>query len=181
MKKDSPLLKEIQALVAANELEAAIQLLLHQYGDRELLLMLSSQYYSIKEGLQQGLTDYAESQKQLNLIRTSLLQFVKKHLDTPAQSTDDAVVVKDNYKQSIARLCILQLLYKDSPNEGLSITELYKQSKVKSRRYIATSILELESCSFVERNKKDKIILWKLTAAGLQLAEELKHSILFDT
>jgi hypothetical protein len=39
---DSPLLQEIQALVATNEREAAIQLLLQQYGDKGPLLVLSS-------------------------------------------------------------------------------------------------------------------------------------------
>ncbi|MCG8326978.1 MAG: hypothetical protein MI974_04790 [Chitinophagales bacterium] len=176
--------KQIQELVAQDELEAAIKLLASYFENNKRLddiLMQSAQYHAYQKGLRNGLISFAEVQQQLNYLRSNILSFIREEQASTPSIDNIQKEIQSDYKHAIAKVCTIRLLshhiYMES---GLSITSLQKHSRVKNRKYIATTIRELEAYGFVIKNgnDRDENTLYKLTETGIKLADEFDNSIL---
>lgn len=83
-------------------------------------------------------------------------------------------------KQSIARACVLFILSNNrhQPN-GLTISDIFAQSKTRSRKNVFQSIQEMEDSKLIIRQKNGKTVNWKLTEEGERLADEMRESVIF--
>jgi len=85
---------------------------------------------------------------------------------------------KSQYKLALARMSTMYILSKK--DTGLSISEIFKISKTKNRKYIHQAISEMEYAAMIIREKKGKNIYWKLSEKGEKFAEQIGDSIIME-
>lgn len=176
----SELEAKIKQLIAIDEIESAIGLLLTHFQNNkklEEIILLSGIYHSLMKDMAKGTIDYVEVQKTLNKLRASILDFMKKYVESANATT---IAIENHYRLSFTKICILWILYleKDNP-PTLNVSKIQAKSKIKNRKHIADSIYEMEKHNLVSKQKVETIICWKLTEKGVALAQEFEDSLLF--
>ncbi len=179
--------QSIRTLIAEDQLPAAIDMLLKNVRagvHYDALILQSSKLNGIRKAVLEGRINYEEEQKQLNQLRTALVDLIgrlqEEDLQVP-RLIQDPEMIYENYWQSLTRVTILWILVQEPHLEdGLTISELYTFSKVDKRKYIVQVLNELRDSTNIETYRKDKLLYWKLTSNGKVLAEELLESAVFD-
>lgn len=86
--------------------------------------------------------------------------------------------IENQLRYSLARICVLSILHKaNKHNHGFSVSEIFKSSKLTSRKKVFESIREMEISGLVERNKTGNNTSWRLSKKGEEIAKEF-HEIL---
>lgn len=176
----SELETKIEHLIAIDDMESAIALLLLHFQDQtqlEELIILSGIYHSLRKDMHKGIVAYEEVQRVLNQLRISILEFTKRAAALPLQQPQ---TITESYFLSLARLTILWLLQPSAAETpAFSLSEIHQQSGIKSRKYIANTIYEMEQYDLVEKFKAENITYWKLAEKGVELLQEMKSSLIF--
>lgn len=175
--------KQINNLIAKDEIEAAIALLSQYYQNNERLkaiVLQSGRFHALKKDQINGVIDYATVQQYLNQLRSNILDFVKSQQGVPLpEDNPENKAGKgkpggiEPYRASLARVAVLLILEQGHEGrEGLAITEIHKATQLKSRKYIVAALQEMEANGWVEKNKIGRMSFWKLSEQGSKLARE---------
>lgn len=183
----SELQLKTRTLIAEGQLRQAIKGLIENVKPEEYhnpLILQLAKMQSAKTAALEGRIDHQEEQKQLNQIRSFVLntvdQLKEKDLRQPGNHQNQQSVT-DVFEQSIARITVIWVLFQDQYLEtGLSIKEVYAFSKLEKRKYIVQVLNELQNTGRIEKYKKNSVIYWKLTSSGSVLAKKVLESVIFD-
>jgi len=178
---------KIRALVAADELKKAIDLLVTYFEDNPKLdeiIIKSGNYNALKKDQRLNIVSHEEVQRNFNKLRLSILEFVRLEKENQILQKNTSERQNKRYdslfKHSLARLCVLCILKTEAIQDGLTIKKIQEKSKTKSRMWIVKSIHEMVEYGLVERLEPGKFVHWRLTKKGLVLAEQMKDSLLFE-
>ena len=180
--------KQINNLIAKDEIEAAIALLSQYYQNNERLkaiVLQSGRFHALKKDQINGVIDYATVQQYLNQLRSNILDFVKSQQGVPLpedkpgnSATGGEVDIKSQYRASLARAAVLLILKQGHDGrEGMTITEIHKAAQLKGRKYIVGALQEMEENDWAEKNKIGRMSFWKLSEEGSKLAREFGQSL----
>lgn len=171
---------KIKQLIAADEIEAAIELLLiHFQNSKQLddIVLLSGSYNALKKEVAKGTIGSIEVQKTLNKLRANIVDFITKQAKVAPFATQS---IENQYRLSLVRISILWVLYQEKhESPSLNITKIQALSQLKNRKHIADAIYEMEKYNLVRKEKVETIICWSLTEKGVALAQEFENSLLF--
>lgn len=178
---------QIINLIAKDEMEAAIALLSKHFSGNEKLkaiVLQSGRFHSLKKDQANGVVDYATVQQTLNQLRANILDFMSSVRAAQAQEADAHPTAEkpgatDQFRPALARVAVLLLLNRvEKDQEGLTITEIYEASRIKSRKFIFEAVKEMEDYDLLEKQKKGRLNYWKLSGRGSKLAIEFEQSLL---
>ena len=113
--------------------------------------------------------------------RDALFLRITKEIDrvlSLADSVDKEKITESNDQNplhdlylSMARVSILILFYKNINGNGLSISEIHKQSSITKRKDIVSIIFEMQQAEVIDKTKIDNVNHFRLNRNGIKLIE----------
>jgi hypothetical protein len=179
---------KVKNSIAAGELGEAIKTALEffRYDERAYeLIGLSRRYHAVEAERRKGGIDYEEAQKTGNQLTTDLLGILRLEreertlLTTDNQNNESKPSAFSQLPLSMASICILLVLNKiENQATGLSISQIYRLTKVKSRKNVYITLQEMVKEQVIEKTKIGTTIHWKLAEKGKQMAAEVEMALL---
>lgn len=174
---------QVVHLVASDNIEAAIELLLLHFQEHERIkqvVLFSSQYHALQKDKSMGVIEWEEEQRRLNQLRINLLEFIKQEVKV-ITNVIDPKQTEAHYLLSLARIAVLSIINNPAYDATqCTISNVYKWSGIKSRKYIAAALYEMERDELAEKFKVGKTTCWKLTKKGKSMARTVEKSVLFQ-
>lgn len=171
-----PELKDlIRQLIASDDLDAALQLLIRHTEDpvqRDGIIIQLARYNDVKKARANGMMSHSEINHELNKLRDSLLSHLRteKLMAPTAPQPYSLKDFEETLALSLTRVRVSEILLSSLALEkGLTITAIMSESRLGSRKLVMDYIKELTIAGLVDKVKESGKTLWRINEAGKKI------------
>ncbi len=165
----------IRQLVAQSQLAEAIETLLQHFETNDRvneIIIQSGRLHELQRMHDSGRLAYVDYQRDLNLLRQSVLNFVDSIADQLIDTEPDPKQqLAEAYHLADARIKLIHSLNKAT--DGMTIKEIEEDTGLTQRKHFILALNELIAAHFVERYTTERGSLNRLTSAGKDFVEDL--------
>ncbi len=164
----------VRQQIAADSLDTALQLLIDYTSDHEKLdgiIIHLARFNQIKKEEANGTIAHSEINNELNKLRSNLLAYIRTEnlmVNPPLPSTQKSLeAYEECLALSFTRVKVAQVLMSNfQALQGLTITDIQKESTLISRKLIVDFINELNTQGLVEKIKEGGKTIWRINEKG---------------
>ncbi len=177
---ESDLKNQVRRLVAEDNLDTALQLLIDHSSDLETLdgiIIQLARFNQVKKVEANGTIAHSEINNELNKLRSNLLSYIRTENLVVKAPSDNPERSAENFEErlalSLTRVKVAGVFLSNLQTlEGLTITVIQQQSKLESRKLVVDFLNELTIAGLVDKVKEGKKTLWRLNVKGEKILKK---------
>lgn len=177
---ETDLKNQIRQLVAEDNLDIALQMLIDHTIDHEKLdgiIIQLARLNQIKKVEANGTITHSEINNELNKVRSNLLSYIRTEsllLKVPLHGIERSLEeFEERLALSVTRVKVAEVFLSNLQKEkGLTITEILQLSNLKSRKLVVDFINELTLAGLVIKIKEAGKTLWMMNEKGGRLLKK---------